>query len=102
MTKELKICPFCGVELDTISFYAHPTNGCLLQHVYFAFDDEHAIEAWNRREPIDKIVEQLEDLKEDAEWDCEVSLDDRHKEIAINREAAFLQAIDIVKKGGAV
>ena len=49
---------------------------------------------------LDKVVEALEELKEDAEWDCEVVLDDRHKEVAINRAAAFLQAVDIVKKGG--
>lgn len=49
---------------------------------------------------MDTVVEVLEEFKEDAEWDCEVALDDRHKEIAINREAALLQAIEIVKKGG--
>lgn len=50
---------------------------------------------------LDKVVEALEKLKEDAEWDLEVALDDRHREIAENRLDAFNKAIEIVKKGGA-
>ena len=49
--KELKNCPFCGAELQILGnhYYAHPINGCILQHLCFEVDDEEAIEAWNRR-----------------------------------------------------
>lgn len=50
---------------------------------------------------IDKVVDSLEKLKEDAEWDLEVALDDRHREIAENRLDAFNKAIETVRKGGA-
>lgn len=59
---KLKPCPFCGGELQTLGenhYYAHLTNGCILQHLCFEVDDEETIEAWNRLEPMDKIVEQL-------------------------------------------
>ena len=51
---------------------------------------ERAIEAWNRREPIDKIVEQLEEIKM-AEKPIEVT------KMAYN--TAILRAIEIVKGG---
>lgn len=52
MNKELKPCPFCGGQLQTLGekhYYAHPTNGCILQHLCFEVDNKESIEAWNRR-----------------------------------------------------
>ena len=62
---KLKSCPSCGgddircEDKDTKSFYCYE---CDLQSRKCETIEE-AIEAWNRREPIDKIVEQLEEYR---------------------------------------
>lgn len=62
---KLKPCPFCGgeanIQEDNLfgTFIPYCPN-CLTQKGRFS-SRESAIEAWNRREPMDKIVEQLEE-----------------------------------------
>lgn len=93
MAKELRRCPFCGGEaeireevdtsfMDGVAFVAYKVvcSKCWaspLPNNYYG-DKQEAIELWNRREPIDKIVEQLKTV-----------------EVLDN-------AIEIVKKGGEV
>lgn len=71
MTKELRRCPFCGgevktcdmpVDANTISRQFSCSNCGMVAYFDYS-DEEESIEAWNRREPIDKIVGQLEDIK---------------------------------------
>ena len=107
MSKELKPCPFCGGEAKK---QAHEVKG--LRAIYVVCekcgassgiyktrnprvkDEENpAIKAWNRREPIDKIVEQLEDYKM---WKEFIVYDLTHRELKI-----ITKAIEIVR-GGAV
>ena len=62
--KELLTCPFCGEEFEIVGkgrYFAHKTNGCILQHLCFEAEDEEAIERWNIRKPMERIVERLEE-----------------------------------------
>ena len=89
---KLKPCPFCGRKGElwnnklTYRLYGVICEECDCMTPYFTTREE-AIEAWNRREPIDKVVEQLEE-----QFDCTVNWDMR---------LAYNHAIEIVK-GGAV
>lgn len=66
---KLKPCPFCGGEAVTyssdIDMYGNLMYGAMCKHTGCGViscvypSKEQAIEAWNRREPMDKIVEQL-------------------------------------------
>lgn len=59
-------CPFCNEELEVVGkrrYYAHKTNGCILQHLCFETDDVEAIKYWNTRKPMERIVERLEELE---------------------------------------
>ena len=68
---ELKCCPFCGAEAELMIFnseYGTVTVGCTNEDCDITmgkafFTDEEAIEHWNRRKPMDNIVEKLEELK---------------------------------------
>lgn len=97
MTKELRRCPSCGgddircEDKDTKSFYCYE---CDLQSRKCETIEE-AIEAWNRREPMDKIVEQLESLKEPEK--TEDPLDTRLGVPFWN--SGLTKAIEIVKGG---
>lgn len=73
--EELKKCPFCNREAelrydkDGFSFVVCANDGC------YARTDDHlnedaAITAWNIRKPLERIVERLGKLKENA-WDEE-------------------------------
>ena len=69
MSKELKCCPFCGGEARLCSFHSQTIetyeeywvkckNDCC-QTKNFRLK-EKAIEQWNTRKPIDRIVAELE------------------------------------------
>ena len=63
--EELKKCPFCHEELETIvngRYYAHKINGCILQPLCFECDDIWAIKAWNTRKPMGRVLERLEEI----------------------------------------
>lgn len=101
---ELRRCPFCGGEADTlcaVGFFAVPINkvycmecGALVEGYSNEVD---AIEAWNRREPIDKVVEQLEEKVKEIKkfnsitYEADIFVDARRE--------ALLEAIEIVKGG---
>ena len=98
---KLKPCPFCGGEARKLCD--------LIDEIYFVmclecrtesqtYDSlEEAIEAWNRREPIDKVVEQLEEKATEADEGFSI-----YEDNYIGGEGnAFREAIEIVKSGGA-
>ena len=90
--RELRRCPFCGGEAEIVELGKHVWSPrcmqceCKLNQVYRT--QQQAIEAWNRREPMDKIVEQLEIEKERA-----LELFDGN-----SRYKGYARAIEIVKK----
>lgn len=65
---KLKPCPFCGGEAELWDnklerrLYGVICKECDCMTPYFESEVE-AIEAWNRREPIDEIVEQLKEIQ---------------------------------------
>ena len=89
---KLKPCPFCGGEARWVNDDESwiKCSYCGVETMYFD-DTQEAIEAWNRREPIDEIVEQLEERKQE---EGNVTL----TKIAYN--TAIEDAIEIVKEGG--
>lgn len=103
---KLKPCPFCGGEASVVAkvvykhvlYYVQCKDCGVTNHPYTVeqgviapkYEDIPSIKAWNRREPMDRIVEQLEIKKILAEGS-----DSRI------RNKAFKEAIEIVK-GGAV
>ena len=125
---KLKPCPFCGGEVDIVEYVYSPFNNVpeLLNHVWWVvcrecgckvnfgkpptvyIKSEHVdniIKVWNRREPIDKIVEQLKA----EEYDINCNICDYDSEIDTNtfeyyegKEDGIRSAIEIVKSGGTV
>ena len=66
MSKKLKPCPFCGGEAAVSERYdEYCAVRCITcgAKTNFSMTKKGAIELWNRRKPIDKIVEQLEKKK---------------------------------------
>ena len=62
---------------------------------------EDAIEVWNRREPINDIVEQLEEMKDKADNYQAASYSRDEINYYTGMEKGLIKAIEIVK-GGAV
>lgn len=104
MNKELKPCPFCGGEAETEGQRNYMGNDfrsiviCRKCGAQIRRDGtvsvadlvyKQAIEAWNTRKPMDRIVEQLEGLPN-------VNSDYWNSSDLIDRE----DAIEIVKGGG--
>ena len=57
-------CPFCKEELEVVGkghYFAHKTNGCILQHLCFEIDDDEAVKRWNTRKPMERVIERLEE-----------------------------------------
>lgn len=98
MTDKLKPCPFCGGEAEVIGHYI---KGVANNYQYFVRcksckarprscntfkKKEKAIEYWNTRKPIDRIVEQLEEKIEENPY-CSLA----------DYRAGLFEAIEIVK-----
>ena len=93
MTNSLKTCPFCGGEAeftktkssyDGTIFYGIEcanTGCCEIPPIY---TEAAAIQKWNTRKPMDRIVEQLEEVKRDSNTD-------------VYAYGAYKKAITIVK-----
>ena len=79
---ELKKCPFCGGEAEfrtnlidvtggwrTVVYVWCPTCEARSHRVFYTAESDkiEAAERWNRREPMDKVVEQLEEQKDKHE-----------------------------------
>ena len=115
---KIKPCPFCGGEAQINERYR---SGTANRKMYWVsckacgISQQHdntsgyryqskAIDRWNRREPMDKVVEQLEELATQSKELCERATRDGSGIMAriwAVQQAAFEQAIEIVKKGGA-
>lgn len=101
MEDRLKPCPHCGAKLEKIKgWYAHPTTDCFNATVAFRADSEESIEAWNTRKPMDRIVEQLEKWKQEADEQYEDTDSELYKMASVGKYHAYKQAIEIVKEGG--
>lgn len=93
---KLKSCPFCGGEAETRYLYCRPYIICSKCHARIPCYNTYlkAVRAWNRREPIDKIVEQLEEIIFSAE--C---YNDDFDGTQIDNLLCLGDAIEIVKGG---
>lgn len=94
MNKNLKPCPFCGGEAGVSERYdEYCAVRCITcgAKTNFSMTKKGAIELWNRREPIDKVVKQLEECK------CNDGLP---ADIVWNNAVKI--CIEIVEKGGAL
>lgn len=105
-------CPFCGGEANCSDYYG---EDCIFEYLVICLDcgvstqtfltEEEAIEAWNTRKPMERIVERLEEKALEHE-----NNGDRYKhggwhELAntqYEKSCTFDEAIEIVKKGGGV
>ena len=112
MNKELRRCPFCGRKGElwnnklTYRLYGVICEECDCMTPYFTTREE-AIEAWNRRKPIDDIVEQLEEYE--GTWSGR-NRRNEYKDcdyeggcagcVNCKTEDAYRTAIEIVKSGG--
>lgn len=105
---KLKPCPFCGGEAEiavlmgTRYINANHKRNCIIKPdtwLQSTMPIKKQIKAWNRREPIDKVVEQLEEKVKEINDFCSVTYEG---DIFVDaRREALLEAIEIVK-GGAV
>lgn len=96
---KLKECPFCGSDrlyITERNYFGenYCTISCIECHISQTGNEfetkEDAIEQWNTRNPMDRIIERLEDMRKDIfqkDYDSDVIND-------------FDEAIEIVKVGG--
>ena len=99
---KIKPCPFCGGEaelwnnnIEEYKLYAVQCKNCGMVTPYW-FDDELAVEQWNRREPIGKIVEQLEYYAKESH----IVYIREDEECCRGWYEALEFAIEIVRQGG--
>ena len=105
MSDEIKLlpCPFCGEKAEIIKHrsggYAVECTECYGK-THRSVTEKLAIERWNTRKPIDRIVEQLQEKSTEAvnAADREISFDYRQMDYV--EAEAFTEAADIVKGGG--
>ena len=94
MTDKLKSCPFCGGEADTEwhhGYWGVRCNNCYAEVTADGMND--AINLWNTRKPMDRIVEQLEE--EAKRWYESGKEFKDEKELGV--AGGFRYAIEIVK-----
>lgn len=107
---ELKRCPCCGGEAEirqryikyngvvTIVFEIKCKRCCMRSMAFF--EKEEAIETWNTREPVDDVLERLEDMITFAENMPPVR--DEYSAIPYEKAENFIEAykdaIEIVKE----
>lgn len=100
MTDKLKPCPFCGKKLIVIHrWWTHTyedSKNCFEGTAAIPVDDEEAIRMWNTRKPMDRIVEQLEEVKF---WTTETFDDFGYSNDDSREVIDFDTAIEIVKAG---
>ena len=104
MTDRLRECPFCGGEARITKLpksvkpkaYHIGCSQCGTVKILFMTEEE-AIENWNTRKPMDKIIEELEEA---SYWSNEI-YDDWGDVMSESMQIIDLpNAIEIVKAGG--
>ena len=121
MSSDIKLlpCPFCGGEGSAfVDKYEKYFTGCLKCNFYYGIEIEHdceledgwlaihdskeeAINAWNTRKPMDRIVEQLEERRKGYER----SLQNTMGSVSTYRKGVmrgYEYSRDLVKGGGKV
>jgi Lar family restriction alleviation protein len=112
MQNKLLECPFCGGEAKVLKngagcYEVYCCNCKSRQYAYAHETEEEAIEQWNTRKPMERIVEQLESLveynSEQAEIYHNVEKEDAYtremKDLYIDRVNCYGVALRIVKGG---
>ena len=112
---KLKPCPFCGGEAklrklnkDRGYFVLCSKCGCrtpYFKYRYAPIDDlrEDAIDTWNTRKPIDRIVGQLEQQAEQyrrRSVEAEQKGFSRESDKYYGKQCSYLHATELVKAGG--
>lgn len=100
-------CPFCKEELEIVGkghYFAHKNNNCILRHLCFEIDDDEAVKLWNTRKPIKRIVERLEQQKQQykrREDDAKnINMTIQISEKYYGKSCSYDHAIEIVKEEG--
>ena len=108
-SNKLLPCPFCGgeagMDADKIGkgkelYYVYCKNDCITQYGY-SYSKEEAIQSWNTRKPMERIVERVEE--EYNKWADIYDIDKFHgalNEYAEGKSDALKYAIDIVERDG--
>lgn len=108
---KLKRCPFCGGEVviedigegenDHFYMMACQNKDCNCA-VSFGKESEGIddfVKAWNTRKPIERTIEQLEELKNDADMRAGEYEYEDFDNYEFGKANAFTEAIEVVKKG---
>lgn len=113
-SNRLLSCPFCGGEafVDTHKFWDEKAKDFTVQTYGVACHqcgskswqhcrtEEDAIKHWNTRKPMERIVEQLEEMSLSYELNCyKMIRENKCHESEDCGMCAFKQAIEIVKGG---
>ena len=100
---ELKRCPFCGGEATLTNKLSKDEYGQRLWNVCCFgcanrtssyWDKEIAIEAWNTRKPLERVIERLEEQEEE----CKKYWDEFDDEDAFGGMNAYMNSIAIIIK----
>ena len=100
---ELKSCPFCGGEATLTNKLSKDEYGQRLWNVCCFgcanrtssyWDKEIAIEAWNTRKPLERVIERLEEQAEE----CKKYWDEFEDEDAFGGMNAYMNSIAIIIK----
>ena len=100
---EIKRCPFCGGEATLTNKLSKDEYGQRLWNVCCFgcanrtssyWDKEIAIEAWNTRKPLERVIERLEEQAEE----CKKYWDEFDDEDAFGGMNAYMNSIAIIKQ----
>ena len=100
---EIKRCPFCGGEATLTNKLSKDEYGQRLWNVCCFgcanrtssyWDKEIAIEAWNTRKPLERVIERLEEQEEE----CKKYWDEFDDEDAFGGMNAYMNSIAIIKQ----
>ena len=100
---EIKRCPFCGGEATLTNKLSKDEYGQRLWNVCCFgcanrtssyWDKEIAIETWNTRKPLERVIERLEEQEEE----CKKYWDEFDDEDAFGGMNAYMNSIAIIKQ----
>ena len=103
-------CPFCGGEASLLThtdlknrmYYYVECSGynCLIApFTYYATDEEEVIKLWNTRKPMERVIDRLEEYRDNFMDDVYEELRDDSDNLRANRIIErFDDAIEIVKE----